>query len=147
MRVRSQGNKRFSRRLLLCSVGFVSFIVLGLLGMHLDGADAIKHQLVNSTTSASMIEAATVQTASETVDLVISSSQDAPKQTLDGFAHLDFATACILAFLVTLTLVGYSLRRTHEFSLSAGRWLQLWRPSVGVKLRRPSLIMLSISRT
>lgn len=147
MRVRSQGHKRISRRLLLCLVGFVSFIILGLLGMHLDGADSIKHQVVNSTTSASMAEATTVQTAPEALDTAKSSSRDAPKQTLGGFAHIDLATACVLALLVTLAFVGHLLRRTYTFSHRARRSLQLWRPPIGVALARPSLIMLSISRT
>lgn len=121
MRTRNAGRNLFSRNTVLSFLGVVSFLILGLLGTHLHGADPVPQ---NSQSQPPLVGLSGVVTTPDAVSLASESGATSaaaavahmdvgPAQhAFQGIANLEIITACMLAFLMTLALVVFRLRRS-----------------------------------
>lgn len=156
MRTRSAGRNLFSRNTVLSFFGVLSFLVLGLLGTHLHGADPVPQisqsqpSLVGVSGVVSTPELANL--ASESVAMAAAAAVPhvdvGPAQhAFQGIASLDIITACMLALIMALVLVAFSLRRSGLAVRADGAAAPLPATRISPTPSRPLFLLHSISRT
>lgn len=157
MRTRSAGRNLFSRNTVLSFIGVVSFLILSLLGTHLHGADPVAQISLTQTSPVEVSGAATtpaLERPTPSTSEAAAPAAAAPHidvgsklHVFQGVVNLEIITACMLALIMTLVLVTFSLRHSR-IAMRAGTvavplpasWLLL-------EPKRSLFLLHSISRT
>lgn len=139
-RVITGKQRSFSRRMFLTLIGIVPFVILGLLTLHLHGANAVSHQVTAAAVASDMVPEDSVAPGTLQADIE-------HKDEANGAPHLDALTACVLALLLALALALPLSKRLHKSlqrALSQGNAHSAGRVRAPL---RPLFLLLSISRT
>lgn len=134
-----------SRRAVLTLVWVGAFVILGLVGLRLHGAEAIGTEAPAAVAAQAVTEDPKISTAQ--APLPGDGNAHTADNDLQQSWHFDLVTICVLIMLATMILVALFIRRPwllHRPSRLRERAMSLPRAPTR---QRPLLLLLSISRT